>query len=403
MSDPWLHIVGIGEDGMAGLTPAARAVVEAAEVIIGGDRHHRLSDKVTAERVAWPSPFDAMIDLIRSHRGRRLVILATGDPLWFSVGARIGRAIDPTEIVYHPHISAFQLASARMGWSMADLETLTVHGRPVEQMIAFIQPDIRLLILTTGADPPAKIAEFLTRQGYPKSPMTVFAAMGGPNEARFDGVAEDWAASAPAFPEFNTLAVECVAAQDAALLPRVPGLPDDAFRHDGAITKREVRAATLAKLMPMRGALLWDVGCGCGSVAIEWMRSGRYARAIGIEPRADRRAMAAENALALGAPKLEIVAGSAPDALAGLPAPDAVFIGGGISEEVLDCCWDALRPLGRLVINAVSIEGQGALAAFHAARGGDLAMISVHRAKPLGPYRGWRPALPVAQWSLIKR
>ncbi len=403
MTQPWLHIVGIGEDGMEGLSPAARAIVESAEVMIGGDRHHRLSDDIKAERVAWPSPFDTMIDVIESYRGRRLVILATGDPLWYSVGARIGRAIDPAEIVYHPHLSAFQLASARMGWSMADLETLTVHGRPVEQMIAFIQPHVRLLILTTGGETPAKIAAFLTRQGYPKSRMTVLAAMGGPDEKRFDGLAEEWAAAAPEFPEFNTLAVECAADPNAALLPRVPGLPDDAFRHDGAITKREVRAATLAKLMPMRGALLWDVGCGCGSVAVEWMRSARYARAIGIEPRADRRAMAAENAQGLGAPKLEIVAGEAPSALDGLPAPDAVFIGGGISEEALDRCWDALRPLGRLVVNAVTLEGQGALADFHAARGGDLAMISVQRAKDLGPFRGWSPAMPVAQWSLIKR
>src|SRR6056297_3482457 len=179
MAGPWLHIVGIGEDGMAGLLPATRAVVEAAEVIVGGDRHHRLSESLHAERVAWPSPFEALIEMLRSMKGRRVVVLATGDPLWFSVGARIGRAMEPAEIVYHPQLSAFQLAAARMGWSLPDVETLTAHGRPVEQMIAFIQPDARLLILTTGSDTPARIAQFLAKRGFGASKLTVLASVGG--------------------------------------------------------------------------------------------------------------------------------------------------------------------------------------------------------------------------------
>ena len=331
----WLHIVGIGEDGLDGLTASARTVVEAAELIIGGDRHHSLSDNVTAERVAWPSPFDALINKLQGYKGKRVVVLATGDPLWYSVGARIGRSIPPSEIVYHPQLSAFQLAAARMGWSMADIETLTVHGRPVEQMIAFIQPDQRLLILTTGAETPAQIAAFLTDRGFGLSHMTVMAAMGGKNELRFEGTAEGWNHEVPAF---NTLAVECIAAPNAALLPRVPGLADELFDHDGTMTKQEVRAVTLAKLMPMRGALLWDVGCGCGSIAVEWMRAARYAHAIGIEPRDDRRVFAAQNAAALGVPRLELVNGSVPEALDGLKAPDAIFIGGGLSLETFDVC-----------------------------------------------------------------
>ncbi|MGR3757192.1 MAG: precorrin-6y C5,15-methyltransferase (decarboxylating) subunit CbiE [Tranquillimonas sp.] len=400
MAEPWLHVVGIGEDGMEGLTPATRAVVEAAEVIVGGDRHHDLSDAVTAERIAWPSPFDAMIDTIRGLRGRRAVVLVTGDPLWFSVGARLARGIPAAEIVYHPQLSAFQLAAARMGWSLADVETLTVHGRPVEQMIAFIQPDARLLILTTGADTPARIARFLVERGFGESRMTVLAAMGGPQEARFDGRAAGWSHQVPAF---NTLAVECLAAPDAALLPRVPGLADELFRHDGTMTKQEVRAATLARLMPMRGALLWDIGSGCGSVSIEWMRGARYARAIGIEPRADRRAMAAANALALGAPRLELVEGAAPDALDGLPAPDAIFIGGGLGAATFDAAWTALKPLGRLVANAVTLESEALLLDLHKRHGGQLVKLSVHRAEPLGGVTGWRPLMPVTQWSLIKR
>ncbi|MDR6263726.1 precorrin-6y C5,15-methyltransferase (decarboxylating) subunit CbiE [Roseobacter sp. N2S] len=401
---PWLHIVGIGEDGLEGLVPTARAVVEAAEVIIGGDRHHSLSDHVTAERVAWPSPFDALIDTLQGYKGKRVVVLATGDPLWYSVGARIGRSIPPSEITYHPQLSAFQLAAARMGWSMPDVEMLTVHGRPVEQMIAFIQPDQRLLILTTGAQTPAQIAKFLTERGFGKSQMTVLAAMGGKDELRFDGLAESWAHKVPAF---NTLAVECVAAEDAALMPRVPGLADELFQHDGTMTKQEVRAVTLAKLMPMRGALLWDVGCGCGSVAVEWMRAARFSHAIGIEPRADRRLFAAQNAAALGAPKLELVDGSVPAALDGLKSPDAIFIGGGLSRETFDACWQALRPLGRLVCNAVTLESEGLLIALHKEHGGQLVKLQVNRAEPIGGpdtgLTGWRPLMPVTQWSLVKR
>ena len=400
MADPWLHIVGIGEDGMAGLVPATRAVVEAAEIIIGGERHHTLTEDLAAERLAWPHPFDALISTIETLRGKRVVILATGDPLWFSVGARIGRAMDPAEIIYHPQLSAFQLAAARMGWSLPDVETLTVHGRPVEQMIAFIQPDAQLLVLTTGAETPAQIAAFLTERGFGQSRMTVLAAMGGKNETRYDGLAESWDHAVPAF---NTLAVQCVAAPDAALLPRVPGLADDLFQSDGTMTKQEVRAATVAKLMPMRGALLWDIGCGCGSVAIEWMRAARYARAVGIEPRADRRAMAAANALALGVPKLALIEGSVPDALEGLDAPDAIFIGGGLSRETFDAAWDALRPLGRLVANAVTLESEAELIALHKTHGGDLVKLSVHRAEPVGRLTGWRPLMPVTQWSLVKR
>lgn len=399
-SDPWLHIVGIGEDGLDGIVPATRAIVEAAEVILGGDRHHQLAANPGAERIAWPSPFDAMIETIRGLRGRRAVVLVTGDPLWFSVGARIGRAIPPSEIVYHPQLSAFQLAAARMGWSLADVETLTVHGRPVEQMIAFIQPDARLLILTTGAETPAQIARFLDQRGFGASRMTVLAAMGGKEEARFDGLAETWD---HVVPPFNTLAVECIAAPDAALLPRVPGLEDDLFQSDGTMTKREVRAVTLAKLMPMRGALLWDIGTGCGSVAIEWMRAARYARAIGIEPRADRRAMAAANALALGVPQLRLIDGEAPEVLAGLDAPDAIFIGGGLTDEVFEVAFAALRPLGRLVANAVTLESEAVLLALHKRHGGQLSKISVQRAEPVGRLTGWRPQMPVTQWSLIKR
>lgn len=398
MSKPWLHIVGIGEDGMDGLSPAARALVEAAEVIVGGDRHHGLSDKVRAERVAWPSPFDAMIDRIRSYKGRRIVVLVTGDPLWYSVGARITKAIPAEEIHFHPQLSAFQWAACRLGWSLPDVETLTAHRRAAEQIVPYFHPGARLLVLTRDRTSPGVIAQMLAQRGYGASRMAVLAALGGPNEQRFDGVADGWDAEVP---DFHLLAVECIGGEDAQVLPRT-GLPDEAFRSDGRMTKQAVRALTLARLVPLRDALLWDIGSGCGSVGIEWMRAAPEARAIGIEPRADRRAIAAENALALGAPKFEMVDGRAPDALADLPAPDAVFIGGGVSEAVIAASLKALKPFGRLVANAVTLESEAVLLEARQDFGGELTRIAVQHADPVGGYHGWRPQMPVTQWSIVR-
>ena len=394
----WLHIIGIGEDGMDGLTADARALVESAEVIIGGDRHHKLSPNVTAERLKWPSPFDAMINEIKRHKGRRLVILVTGDPLWYSVGARILRAIPADEITFHPQLSAFQWASTRMGWSLADTETLTIHGRPAEQVIPYLAPCARLLLLTKNEGTPADIARILTSQGYGASQLTVLGALGGPNESRIDGTAADWEAEAPAF---HLLAVEVLADDDATLIPRGPGLPDDAFAHDGKMTKQEVRAATLAKLWPRRKAMLWDIGSGCGSVAIEWMRAARDAEAIGLEPNAKRRALAQENALKLGAPRLKLIDAQAPEGLADLPTPDAIFIGGGLSPAVIAASIAALHRHGRLVANAVTLESEAILIAAQAEHGGELTRIAISRAEPVGPFRGWRPLMTVTQWSLV--
>jgi len=398
MTTPWLDIIGIGEDGMAGLSEAARALVENAEVIIGGDRHHKLSPGVKAQRVSWPSPFDAMIEKIRSFKGRRVVVLVSGDPLWYSVGARIGRAIDPAEIHYHPQLSAFQLAACRMGWSLPDVETLTVHGRPHEQIVSKLSPGVKLLILTKDATSPKTIANLLCAHGYDNSPMSVLAAMGGSEEKRFEGLANDWAHEVP---DLHTLAVECVAGPDARILPKT-GLPDDVFFHDGMITKRAVRAVTLAKLAPQRGELLWDIGVGCGSVAIEWMRAANEARAIGIEPRSERRDLAAKNALALGTPALKLIDGVAPDALVGLKNPDAVFIGGGISQRVIDYCFELLKPNGRLVANCVTLEGEAILLAAFENLGGELQRIGVQSAEPLGSLHSWKSAMAVTQWSIVK-
>ncbi|MEM7463672.1 MAG: precorrin-6y C5,15-methyltransferase (decarboxylating) subunit CbiE [Pseudomonadota bacterium] len=398
MSDVWLHVIGIGENGLDGLGAEARELVETAEVIVGGDRHHKLAMNPDAQRIAWPSPFDAMIETIKGFRGKRIVVLVTGDPLWFSVGARLTKAIDRSEIKFHPQLSSFQWASCRLGWSLADVETVTVHGRPVEQILPLIAPDAQLLILTKDKTSPETVARMLRERGYGQSRMIVLAAMGGPDEQRFEGIAQDWHIEVP---DFHVLAVSCVAGEGARVLPRT-GLPDDVFVHDGKMTKQAVRALTIAKLAPVRAGMLWDVGCGCGSVAIEWMRGAPEARAIGIEPNAHRRKMAMENALVLGAPALQLIEARAPEGMVGLPDPDAVFIGGGLTMEVAEKSLEAIKPFGRLVANAVTLESEGVLGELHRRHGGDLVRISASAAEPVGGYRGWRTAMPVTQWSLAK-
>jgi len=400
VSEVWLDIVGIGEDGMAGLTAAAREKVEAAEVIVGGDRHHSLSPDVQAERLSWPSPFDAMIDTIRSLKDKRLVILVTGDPLWYSVGARITKAIPAEEIRFHPQLSAFQWAACRMGWSLADCETLTIHGRADSQIAPHIAPGARLLVLAQNGSSPVAIAQMLTDRGFEDSRMTALAALGGEREERFDGTVGSWMHQVP---DFHTLAIECVAGPDARWHPRTGGLPDDAFEHDGQMTKRDIRAATLAKLAPYPDALLWDIGAGCGSVSIEWMRAARGARAIAIEPDMKRRAMIGRNAVTLGTEKVKIIEGEAPAALEDLPQPDAVFIGGGLTtDDVFEAAWAVLKSGGWLVANTVTLESEAKLISLHAEHGGDLVRLGVQHAKPVGTYRGWSAAMPVTQWSIIK-
>jgi precorrin-6B C5,15-methyltransferase / cobalt-precorrin-6B C5,C15-methyltransferase len=394
----WLHIVGIGEDGMDGLLPATRTIVETAEVIIGGDRHHALAANTHAERISWPSPFDVLIETIKAQKGRRVVVLVTGDPLWYSAGARIAREIPANEITFHPQLSAFQWAAARMGWSLADCETLTIHGRTETQIVASFAPCARLIILTKDKTSPAAVAKLLCERGYGPSQMTVLAALGGPKEQRFDGVAESWVHNVP---DFHTLAVECLAGPNAQILPRT-GLPDSCFIHDGKLTKRAVRAVTLAKLAPHREAILWDVGAGSGAIGIEWMRAAPDAMAYGLEPRAERRAVAAQNALVLGAPKLKLIDAVAPDGFAQLPTPNAVFFGGGISIESIELAMAALAPLGRLVANAVTLESEAVLLATFAKHKGSLQRISVETADPVGPFHGWRPSMPVTQWHWIK-
>jgi precorrin-6B C5,15-methyltransferase / cobalt-precorrin-6B C5,C15-methyltransferase len=397
----WLTVVGIGEDGLEGLAPSARALIDAAEVLIGGARHLAMLPEDGRERLTWPSPLRLLLDRIEGLRGRQVCVLATGDPMCFGIGSTLVRRIPLEEMLIVPAASALALAAARMGWPEHGVELLTLHGRPLSLLESYIRPGARLVILSDGAKTPAEVAARLGERGYGASAMTVLERMGGPAERRLDGTASAW--PHPAGEDLNTIAVELAAGPDAVIHPTIPGLPDEAFVNDGQLTKREVRAVTVAALRPMPRALLWDVGAGCGSVAIEWLRADRLCRAIAIEPRPERRRMIAGNAAALGVPGLEIVDGVAPGAVLDLEAPDAIFIGGAAaSDGTIEACWTALKPGGRLVANIVTLEGEAAVLAHQARLGGALTRIAISRAEPIGPFQGWRPLMPVTQWSVTK-
>lgn len=400
MTAAWLHIIGIGEDGLDGLTAAARSAIAGADYIVGGKRHHSLAGSCSAERINWPSPFNALLSKLQDLRGENVVVLATGDPLWFSVGNRIATIFEPHELTFHPHVSAFQLAGSKLGWAMQDTDCLSVHGRPLARIKPHVQNGQKLLLLTSNGKAVTDIAAMLTGLGFGPSKLTALANLSGAEELRLDGLAQSWAHEVP---DLNTLAVECIALPNTQVLPIGYGLPDEAFQHDGTMTKQDVRAVTLAKLVPMPNALLWDVGCGCGSVAVEWMRTARGARAIGIEARADRREMATANADNLGGFDLELIAGSAPAALNGLEVPDAIFIGGGLSAEVFDLCFTALKPMGRLVCNAVTLGSEQVLLEKHQHHGGSLAKLQFSHATAIGGKMGWKPAMPITQYSVVKK
>jgi precorrin-6B C5,15-methyltransferase / cobalt-precorrin-6B C5,C15-methyltransferase len=398
----WLSIVGIGEDGVEGLSTAARGLIGAAEIVFGGRRHLSLAASlIRGAARPWPSPFDGATDEVLNYRGRQVCVLASGDPFHYGIGAVLAQKIDAREMIVVPAPSAFSLAAARLGWSLPQTALLSVHGRMLDLVRPHLQPGARVLALTSDGGGPEAIAQLLTQSGFGASRLTVLEALGGPRErvrmttaTTFDLGAVD---------PLNTLAIEVEAAHGAHIIARSPGLADDLFEHDGQITKREVRAVTLSSLAPRRGELLWDIGAGAGSVAIEWLLADPLMRAIAVEKRGDRAARIRRNAAALGVPGLEVVQGTAPAVLADLAAPDAIFIGGGASEPgVIDATIEALRPSGRLVANAVTLETEALLIARHAALGGELLRIAISRAGTVGGKTGWRTAMPVTQWAWTK-
>jgi precorrin-6Y C5,15-methyltransferase (decarboxylating) len=397
----WLAVLGLGEDGIEGLSPAARRLLMQATLVVGGRRHLALVGPLAAETLAWPSPMEEVLDAIAARRFSPVCVLATGDPFFFGVGTMLARRFSPAEMVSVPAPSAFALAASRLGWSQQDCALLSLHGRPLEAIIPHLQPGARIIALSWDDATPGKLAALLATRGLGRSKLTVCEAMGGPRERIRTGAAAGFALEGLA--ALNTIALEVVAGLDARTLPRAPGLPDEWFETDGQITKRDVRAVTLSALAPRGGELLWDVGSGSGSVAVEWMLADPANQAIAIEARHDRAERIARNALSFGVPALSVVTGSAPRAFGDLPRPDAVFIGGGATvPTMIERAVDALPPGGRLVVNAVTLETQAACVGWRGHWGGDLVQIAVAQAEPLGRFSGWRAAMPVVQWRWAK-
>ncbi len=394
--------MGIGEDGVGGLGAGARDLITGAEFVFGGARHLALAAPlIRGEPKPWPSPFSLASGEVVNLRGLQVCVLASGDPFFYGVGATLAAHVPPEETWVVPAPSAFSLAAGRLGWVIPETVLVSVHGRTVDRIRPHLHTNARILALTSGADGPAALARLLTEIGFGGSRLTVLEALGGQSERTRTARARDFGISDIA--ALNIMAIEVAAEPHARVLAYTPGLDDALFEHDGQITKREIRAGTLSSLAPTRGQLLWDVGAGSGSIAIEWMLADASLSAIALEANAGRAARIERNAVAFGVPELDVIQGSAPEALAGLPTPDTIFVGGGGGKAgVLDVCIDALRPGGRLVANAVTLETESELIARHAALGGDLARIAVSRADPVGNKTGWRSAMPVTQWTWTK-
>ncbi|WUJ71736.1 precorrin-6y C5,15-methyltransferase (decarboxylating) subunit CbiE [Kribbella soli] len=393
MPDP-ITVVGIGADGWPGLSPAARAAVESADVVMGSTR--QLALVPTGLRVAWPSPLsEALPGLLSQYAGQRICVLASGDPTFHGIGTTLARMLGADAVRVIPHSSSVSLACARLGWPQDQVQVVSLVNQPVERLHPHLQPGRLLLILSRGAQTPAEVAQLLVARGYGSSEFTVLEQLGGPTERVRRSRAASWSEEVDAL---NVIAIAC----EGPVLSTAPGLPDDAYENDGQLTKREVRAVTLSRLAPVPGQLLWDVGGGAGSIAIEWSRHHPSCRAIAVERDSDRAKRLERNAAALGA-SVTVVEGAAPAALDGLEAPDAIFIGGGATAAgMFEACWGALKPGGRLVTNGVTLETESLIAGWYTAHGGDLVRLSVQRASAVGTMTGWRPAMPVTIWSVVK-
>lgn len=393
MADPWLTIIGIGEDGLAGLSEASRKALNEAETVFGGERHLALVDVGSRGR-PWPVPFEA--NVVLSCRGRPTVVLASGDPFWHGAGASLAEKLDGDEWIAHSAPSTFSLAAARLGWRLEATACLGLHAAPFERLVPHLAQDARIICLMRDAAAVDKLAKWLTERGWGASLLWTLEALGGPREYidqhRADLFAEDIA---------ENLVAVAVWARGGQGIPRSSGLSDDLFVHDGQITKRPLRALALSALAPRPGERLWDVGAGSGSISVEWALCG--GTAIAVEAREDRVANIRGNAAAFGlSHRITVVTGSAPDALAALDAPDAVFIGGGLDIAMFDAIWSRLASGTRLVAHSVTLETEALLGELHQRHGGELMRVEIAHAGPLGRYRSWEAARSVVQWSAVR-
>ncbi|WP_094447691.1 precorrin-6y C5,15-methyltransferase (decarboxylating) subunit CbiE [Rhizobium sp. N4311] len=398
----WLTIIGIGEDGPEGLGAEARRLIATAPAVFGGTRHHALAASlISGEKFSWQSPFAHSVDAILQRRGTPVVVLASGDPFLYGVGATLSRHVAAKEMRTIPAPSAFSLAASRLGWPLQDVAAISLHGRPIDLIRPHLHPGRRIIALTSDERGPGELAALLAADGFGQSQLTVLEALGGTRERRRHALAADF--DLTDIDSLNVCALQIAAGEGARILPFAAGLEDALFEHDGQITKREIRAMTLSALAPRHGELLWDIGAGSGSISIEWMLANPSLTAIAVEQSPERAARVARNATAFGVPHLAVVEGEAPGALAGLPEPDAIFLGGGGSEPgVIDAAIPALKRGGRLVANAVTLEMEAVLLSEHTKRGGSLTRIEISRAGPVGGMNGWRPAMPVTQWRWTK-
>lgn len=397
----WLSLVGIGEDGRAGLSRAAEAALDAAELVVGGARHLALAGPLHAEALVWPSPLTEAFPAIVARRGRPVCVLASGDPFHYGVGVQLAEIVPAAEMRVFPQPSAFSLACARLGWAQSECALVSLHGRALERIVPHLQPGARVLALSWDSTTPAKLAALLAERGMAGSRLTVLEALGGPRERVRSVTAGSF--DLDGVDPLNLIGLEVATGFEARVLPLSAGLSEDWFAHDGQITKADIRAITLSGLAPRAGELLWDVGAGSGSVSLEWCLAHRRNRAIAFEEKPERAGRIAANRLALGALPVEIVEGAAPASLSGQPAPDAVFIGGGIGDaSVFEAAWAALKPGGRLVANVVTLEGEARLAALFQSHGGSLRRLGVAHLDRVGPLHGWRSAMPVTQWRVVK-
>ena len=406
MIPPQITLIGMGDDGLDSLTPKSRACLAAGDVVFASARllGHIAADPDLAhlERHPWPSPFDVHFKQFFNFEGKQIIILASGDPNWYGIGKKLNENLNPDWIETIPSVSSFSLAAARMGWALQDVEKLSLHGkRPASLLVPHLQPGRRIIALTSNGATVHEALKVLAGANCGQSTITVLENLGSSRERCFKVSSKT--IEKTQISDFNIIAIECRKDPGAPLLAATPGLPDDAYVHDGQLTKRHVRAITLSGLAPAPGQLLWDIGAGSGSIAIEWMRAHPHNRAIAFEQNENRAANIALNAERLGVPGLEIITGPAPETLTGQPPPDAIFIGGAVSDlDLLHQCHDTLKAGGRLVANAVTLEGKKALIETCEKLGGELSEIAISNMTRLGARTALSPALAVLQWYAVK-
>ena len=392
-----MTIIGLGDDGPDGLPPASLRALETAEVVTGAARHLALLPELGARGRVWPVPFAEGIAPLLALRGRRVVMLASGDPFWFGAGSVLVRHLAPGEWRALPGVSVFSLAAARMGWALEGLLCLGLHAAPLTRLRPHLAPGARMVVTLRDGAAVGEMAGYLVAQGFGASGMTVLEALGGPRERVRRGTAEGYGLTDVEHPVAVALDVQGAG----AAMGLASGRGDNWFDNDGQITKRPVRALALSALAPRQGETLWDIGAGSGSIAIEWLLAHPTLQAIGFEADPVRAARGRANALRLGVERLRIVEARAPEGLVGQDLPDAVFIGGGLSEALLQALVTLLRPGTRLVAHAVTLESEALLAQWQSAKGGSLLRIDLAEAGALGNRRGWKSAYPVVQWSVI--